>query len=103
MSATIPAADAGQAGRPPGGRPRALWRATGAGAGVLGGQGVAGYLHPVLGEALAAADVIIPLAIAVILLFAILRGSSQTCERVFRLLRWIANRPEPPTPGADAA
>jgi hypothetical protein len=98
MAAAIRVADAGQVARPPGGRPRALWRAIGVGAGVLGGQGVAGYLHPVLGEALAAADVIVPLVITVILLFAILRGSSQTCERVFRLLRWIADRPEPPTP-----
>jgi len=103
MPAVIRVADAGQAGGPPGQRPRALWRAIGAGAGVLGGQGVAGYLHPLLGEALAAADVIVPLAIAVILLFAILRGSSQTCDRVFRLLRWIANRPEPTTPEADTA
>jgi hypothetical protein len=70
----------------------------GTGAGVLGGEGLAGYLHPALGEVLAAADVTVPLAIAIILLAAILRGSSQTCERVFRLLRWIANRPEPPGP-----
>jgi hypothetical protein len=71
----------------------------GAGAGVLGGEGLAAYLHPALGEALAAADVIVPLAIALVLLIAILQGSSQTCERAFRLLRWIANRAEPPAPG----
>ena len=92
------------AGTPPataprsGGRPPAPWRVLGAGAGVLGGEGVAGYLHPVLGEALAAVDVLVPLAIALVLLAAILCGSNQTCERVFRLLRWIANRPEPPGP-----
>lgn len=77
-----------------------------AGAGVLGGEGLAAYLHPALGEALAAADVIVPLATALVLLTAILRGSTQTCERVFRLLRWIANRPEPPAPerpGSDQA
>jgi hypothetical protein len=82
-------------------RPPAPWRALGTGAGVLGSEGLAGYLHPALGEVLAAADVIAPLAIAVALLAAILRGSSQTCERVFRLLRWIANRPEPPGPGCS--
>jgi hypothetical protein len=71
----------------------------GAGAGVLGGEGLAAYLHPALGEALAAADVIVPLAIALVLLIAILQGGSQTCERAFRLLRWIANRAEPPAPG----
>lgn len=83
----------------PGGRPGAPWRAIGAGAGVLGGESLACYLHPVLGAVLAAADTFVPLAIALILLIAILRGSTQTCERVFRLLRWITNRPEPPAPG----
>jgi hypothetical protein len=91
-------ADTGQPAPAPA-RPTAARRVLGAGAGVLGGEGVAAYLHPALGEALAAADVIIPLAIALVLLIAILRGSSQTCERAFRLLRWIANRAEPPAPG----
>ena len=80
------------------GRPLLPWRALGTGAGVLGGEGLAGILHPVLDEALAAADVIVPLVIAIVLLAAILCGSTQTCERVFRLLRWIANRPEPAAP-----
>jgi hypothetical protein len=70
----------------------------GAGAGILGGQGLAGYLHPALGEVLAATDVIIPLVMTLILFIAIMCGNSQTCERAFRLLRWIANRPEPPAP-----
>ena len=78
--------------------PSARGRLLGAGAGALGGEGLAAHLHPALGEALAAADVIVPLAIALILLTAILYGSSQTCERVFRLLRCITNRPEPPSP-----
>lgn len=69
-----------------------------AGAGVLGSEGLAAYLHPALGEALAAADIIVPLATALVLLTAILCGSTQTCERVFRLLRCITNRPEPPAP-----
>ena len=54
-----------------------------ASAGVLGGEGLAAYLHPTLGEVLGAADVIVPLAIGLVLLIAILRGSSQTCERAF--------------------
>jgi hypothetical protein len=62
-----------------------------------GGKFFAAYLHPALGEALAAVDVIVPL----VLLAAILRGSAETCERVFRLLRWAANQPEPPGPGGD--
>ncbi len=52
----------------PGGRPDRPWRALGAGAGVLGGEGLAMALHPALGEAMAAADVIVPLAIAVVLI-----------------------------------
>ena len=66
---------------------------------MLGGEGLAACLHPALGEALAGADVIVPLAIALVLLAAILLGSSETCERVFRLLRWIDGRPEPTAPG----
>jgi hypothetical protein len=82
----------------PGGRPVLPWRALSAGAGILGSEGLAGTLHPALGEALATADVVVPLAIALVLLTAILLGSDQTCERVFRLLRWAANRPEPAAP-----
>ena len=62
----------------------------------LSAEGTAGYLHPAIGEALAAADVIVPAIVLLVLLAAILRGSTETCDRVFRLLRWIANRPEPP-------
>jgi hypothetical protein len=78
--------------------PATAWRRFGTGAGVLGAEGAAGYLHPALGITLAAVDAIVPLIVAVILLAAILRGSSQTAERVFRLLRWVTNRPEPPAP-----
>jgi hypothetical protein len=70
----------------------------GAVAAFLSAEGAAGYLHPALGEALAAADVIIPAIVLLVLLAAILRGSTETCDRAFRLLRWIANRPEPPAP-----
>ena len=80
--------------------PRSRRRLLGAGAGVLGGEGLAACLHPVLGEALAAADIVVPLAIALVLLAAILRGNSETCERVFRLLRWIDGQPEPAAPGS---
>src|SRR5712691_6481196 len=94
MPTTTRRTDTRQAAPPP------ARRVLGASAGVLGGEGLAAYLDPALGEALAAADVIVPLAIALVLLIAILRGSGQTCERAFRLLRWIANRAEPPAPGA---
>jgi hypothetical protein len=36
---------------------------------------------------------------ALIVMMAVIRGSNQTCERVFRLLRWAASRPEPSAPG----
>jgi len=75
------------------------WR-LGAGAGLFGVEGAIGYLYPLLGVILAIIDVVIPSAVALILLLAILRGSDKTCERVFRLLRWVANRPEPPAPHA---
>jgi hypothetical protein len=74
------------------------WRALGTGVGVLCGEGIAALRHPVLGQVLVAIDVIAPAVVALVLLSAILRGSTQTCERVFRLLRWVANRPEPEGP-----
>jgi hypothetical protein len=98
MLPTIPAADIRHGvPLPSGDRRSAPWRMIGVGAGVLS-EGVAGYLHPVLGEALAAVDIIVPMVVSLILLIAILCGSSRTCERAFRLLRWITNRPEPPAP-----
>jgi hypothetical protein len=74
------------------------WRVLGTGAAVVAGEGVAAYLQPALREALAAADIVTPLAIVIVLITVILRGSNQTVDRVFRLLRWISNRPEPPAP-----
>jgi len=71
----------------------------GVGLSTFGAEGATYYLRPALGAALAAADVIVPLIMAVVLLTAILRGGSETCERVFRLLRWVTNRPELPAPG----
>ena len=71
----------------------------------LGAESAAGYMHPALGEALAVADVIMPAIVLLVLLTAILRGSAETCDRVFRLLRWIVNCPShllPPTEGEIA-
>jgi len=75
-------------------RPAVPWRALSVAAGVFGGEGLAGAMHPALGEALAALDAIVPVA----LITAILFGSDRIVERVFRFLRWAANRPEPPAP-----
>jgi hypothetical protein len=76
---------------------RRLW----AGAGALGVEGAAGWLHPAVGTGLAVADIAVPVTVALVLLTAILRGSEQTCERAFRLLRWITGQPEPPAPTAQ--
>jgi hypothetical protein len=67
-------------------------------AGSLAAEAAAGYWHPGLGAVLAVADVVVPASIGLILLIAILCGSAETCERAFRLLRWIAGRAEPPAP-----
>lgn len=75
------------------------WRALGVGAGVLSAEGLILYLRPALGEVITAADVLVPTAVGLVLVAAILFGSKETCDRVFRLLRWISNRPEPPGPG----
>ena len=101
-SATTREGDTAGPALPAPARSAAARRVFGAGVGVLGGEGLAAYFYPALGEALAAADVIIPLAIALVLVAAILRGSDQACDRVFRLLRSVANRPEPPAPGANS-
>jgi hypothetical protein len=69
-------------------------------AGWLAAEVAAGCRHPALGVALAAVDVIVPALIALVLLAAILCGSTETCERAFRLLRWIAGRPEPLAPAS---
>jgi hypothetical protein len=69
--------------------------------GILGTEGAAGLLCHPIGIFLAAVDVTFPSTIALILLAAILCGSDSTCERVFRLLRWATNRPEPPAPSID--
>jgi hypothetical protein len=69
-----------------------------AGLGIATAEGVAGYLHPELAEALAIADVAIPVLLVLILFAVVVGGSQETCDRVFRLLRWITNRPEPAAP-----
>jgi hypothetical protein len=51
-------------------------------------------LRPVLGAVLAG----IELAVVLVILGCALFGSDVLSERAFRLLRWFANRPEPPAP-----
>jgi hypothetical protein len=82
-SATTREGDTAGPALPAPARSAAARRVFGAGAGVLGAEGLAAYFYPALGEALGAAGVIIPLAIALVLVAAILRGSDQACDRVF--------------------
>jgi hypothetical protein len=82
----------------PGVTPVVPWRLLGFGTGVISGEGATMWLHPALGEVMAFADLAVPTAVGLILLFAILHGDDVTCARAFRLLRWITNRPEPRGP-----
>lgn len=63
-------------------------------AGILGAPSATVFVNPALGEVFVV-DVIGPLVIALTLLAAILCGSNRTVERVFGLLCWAMNRPEP--------
>lgn len=76
------------------------WAKLGTGLIMLASEVVEGVLHPELAEALAVADLAIPVACMLIVFAVITLGSEQTCDRVFRFLRWITNRPEPPAPGS---
>ena len=76
------------------------WRTAGLGIASLGTPVGIGVLHPMLGEVIAVIEVAAMLTIIGTALF----GSSALSERAFRLLRWLGNRPEPPSsaPGAPA-
>lgn len=72
------------------------WRSLGlAGAGLGADAGLAISSRD-LGAVLALTEVTVLAVIALTILIAVLCGSDNTCERAFRLLRWLANRPEPP-------
>jgi hypothetical protein len=73
------------------------WRSLGAASASLGIPVGTGMLHPMLGEIIAAIEVLTAVAIIGTALF----GSAVLSERAFRLLRWLKNRSEPrgPAPG----
>jgi hypothetical protein len=75
-------------------RGRRSWWPMGVGAASLGTPVGIGILHPMLGEVIAGIEVAAMLVIIGTALF----GSSALSERAFRLLRWLGNRPEPPSP-----
>lgn len=70
------------------------WQPVGAGVASLGTPVSIWVVHPVLGEVIAAIEVVIALTIIGTALF----GSPALSERAFRLMRWLGNRSEPPGP-----
>jgi hypothetical protein len=94
------ASDAGQ--EIPAGLPRTdgrvPWRTAGIGLTSLGAPIGIGVADPLLGQI----AIVIELAVALTIIGTALFGSQALSERAFRLLRWIANRPEPPGPAAPA-
>jgi hypothetical protein len=58
----------------------------------------AAVLRPLLGEVVTAVELVVILTVLGTALF----GNQTLSERAFRLLRWLGNRPEPPTPDDTA-
>ncbi len=73
------------------------WRVVGVGIASLGTPVGIGVAHLVLGEIIAAVEVVVALTITGTALF----GSQALSERAFRLLRWLGNRAEPPGPPGE--
>jgi hypothetical protein len=82
----------GRADRPP-------WRAVGTVLTSIGTPVGIGVADPLLGQVAAAVELAVVLTIIGTALF----GSQALSDRAFRLLRWIANRPEPPGPASSPA
>jgi hypothetical protein len=88
---------------PPAGSPRHAftqlpWRALGLGTSTVGGATAVYCSYPLVGVAI----VICAIVVAVIVIATALYGSPVTSGRAFRLLRWLANRPEPDAPSEIA-
>lgn len=75
------------------------WGAASVGLTSLGTPISAALVGPLLGQTVLAVE----LAVALTVIGTALFGSLSLSERAFRLLRWIANRSEPPGPSAPAA
>jgi hypothetical protein len=72
------------------------------GPGGVAGACTAGRMHCMLGEVLAAVLIIVPLTTSVILVVVVVFGGTESSNRVFRLLRCIRDKEEPPAPGGHA-
>jgi hypothetical protein len=71
-------------------------RRRGIGLGILSADATIAWLHPADAVAVALTGVGGTLLVVLIVMMPIILGNRQTCDRVFRLLRWLVNRPEPP-------
>ena len=69
-------------------------RAVGPGAGPAAAPFAAAALLPEMGAAVLAVELILTLIVLGIVVY----GTQDRANRVFRLLRWLYNRPEPPAP-----
>jgi hypothetical protein len=76
------------------GRRGSVARPAAVGLGTLGLPGAVCAFHPLLAAALAIVEAVVVL----VFLFTALFGSETISDRGFRLLRWIANQPEPAAP-----
>ena len=72
------------------------WRSAVAGVAGIGAPATLFMLHPLLGGIVALVELTVVLTIFGTALY----GSETLSQRAFRLLRWMVNRPEPPTPEA---
>lgn len=101
----MPTADMGASndGNGPGQR-RGLRRpvrlALGTGTGV-GAELMLSYHHQALETIFVACDIGLPALLIVVVVGIILFGSEARQERAFRLLRWLADKPEPPSPDSN--
>src|SRR5215468_6244842 len=99
---TMPTANTGASnhGNGPGqqrrlGRPIRLALGTGAGVGT---ELMLSYHHQALETISVVCDIGLPALLILVIVGIILFGSEARQERAFRLLRWLADKPEPPSP-----
>jgi hypothetical protein len=81
-----------------GGRGLVSWWRLGAGAGVVGVPGALVWVCPVAAVVLGVLEVVVPLVVVVMAGSVAVFGSDRASGRVFRLLRLVAGRAEPPGP-----
>jgi hypothetical protein len=82
--------------------PAARWWPAAAGLAGLGTDAGIASLSSSLGAAVVITEITTIAVIALVIVLTAIWGPDQKCERVFRLLRWAANRPEPPRAAATA-